>query len=245
MTEDLFLEIGPVLDRVEHIFREGLGVAPAVDKGDGDFATEVDVFIEGLLREELSRRTGIPVFGEETGGDSALLRAGRVWVVDPVDGTANFSAGNPLCSILLTLLEDGQPRLAVTSLPVFHHRVTAVAGGPLLRNGRPVVSRQETTQVGLSEVGPLAQALQGAFRPRITGSVGVNLSFCAQGVFCGAVSSSPNVWDNAAGVLLVQASGGIATAPDGSPWTPFSPGVVAGDRATHAVIIETSTKIQE
>ena len=81
------------VDQVEPIFRSGLGAQPARFKGQGDFATEVDLVIEQQLRDILTQMTGISVYGEESGG-SVL---DTVWVVDPMDGTANYSAGNPGC----------------------------------------------------------------------------------------------------------------------------------------------------
>ena len=56
------------VDQVDDLFRAGLGAAPARFKGEGDFATEVDLQIEQQLRVTLSQLTGIPVFGEESGG---------------------------------------------------------------------------------------------------------------------------------------------------------------------------------
>ena len=91
------------VDQVEPIFRSGLGAQPARFKGQGDFATEVDLVIEQQLRDILTQMTGIPVYGEESGG-SVL---DTVWVVDPIDGTANYSAGNPMAGILVALWTFG------------------------------------------------------------------------------------------------------------------------------------------
>ena len=55
------------VDSVSPAFIDGLGARPARFKGEGDFATEVDLAIESELRQSLTQLTGIPVFGEETG----------------------------------------------------------------------------------------------------------------------------------------------------------------------------------
>ena len=83
-------------------FVEGLGSAPALYKSSNDFATEVDLQIETTLRKHLTESTGIPVLGEEKGGQKL---SDALWVVDPIDGTANFSSGNPNCAVLISLLE--------------------------------------------------------------------------------------------------------------------------------------------
>ncbi|NED62038.1 inositol monophosphatase, partial [Streptomyces sp. SID10244] len=78
-------------------------------KGPTDFATQVDLDLERRIAGELADRTQIPVHGEEFGGPS--VTEGAVWVLDPVDGTYNYSTGVPLAGILLGLLVDGDPVL--------------------------------------------------------------------------------------------------------------------------------------
>lgn len=75
-------------------------------------------------------------------------------------------------------------------------------------------------------------------RPRMTGSVGIDSAFVAQGVFDGAVNFSPHPWDNATGALLVTAAGGVATDPEGNPWTAHSSGLVVGTSQVHAAILD-------
>lgn len=79
--------------------------------------------------------TGIEVHGEEFGGPAVDSR--WVWVLDPIDGTINYAAGSPLAAILLGLLHDGVPVAGLTWMPFTDQRYTAVAGGPLIKNGVP------------------------------------------------------------------------------------------------------------
>ena len=64
------------------------------------------------------------------------LDSDLVWVLDPIDGTFNYSSGLPTAAILLGLLRDGEPVLGLTWLPFIGQRYTAVAGGPVLRQRR-------------------------------------------------------------------------------------------------------------
>ena len=80
------------VDAAREIFVNELGAAPALHKGSGDFATAADLAVEELLRDKLTGATGIGVFGEEQGGE---LDEHACWVVDPIDGTSNYSTGNP------------------------------------------------------------------------------------------------------------------------------------------------------
>ncbi|AGF72835.1 inositol monophosphatase family protein [Corynebacterium halotolerans] len=247
-----------IVDDAERMFLAGVGADPSQLKQPGDFTTDVDLAIEDHLRRTLTRMTGLPVYGEESGG---TLDHRAVWVVDPVDGTSNYAAGNPMCAILVSLLVDNQPVAAVTSMPMLHRRLTAFEGSPLLVNGRAASPLTESSpliaQVGFSSVaspldspissivrqGLLSDLAETFLRPRITGSVGVDLAFAAQGIFGGAVSFSPYVWDNAAGVMLVRAAGGVVTDIEGKAWTPGATGVIAGTRAAHEEIMSTMNRI--
>ena len=104
-------------------------------KKGNDFATEVDLAIERQVVAALQATTGIGVHGEEFGGTD--LDSPWVWVLDPVDGTFNYAAGSPMAAILLALLHDGEPVAGLTWLPFIDERYTAVAGGPLMKNGAP------------------------------------------------------------------------------------------------------------
>lgn len=249
-----------VVDDCEKVFLAGLGTAPRVPKGNHDFATTADLQIEAMLRRDLTTLTGIPVYGEEGGGS---LDDPAVWVVDPIDGTSNYAAGNPMCAILISLLYEGRPIVALCSLPTMGKRLTAYEGSPLMINGaaQPPLAQagQEAEQIGFGSLVAssshgfhtrLRQELLAALvsthtRLRVTGSVGVDLAFTAMGIFTAAVTFSPFAWDNAAGVLLVQAAGGQATDLSGNPWTTESVGIVAGAKDKHQHILTTINQICE
>lgn len=235
------------VDQVDDLFRRGLGAAPARFKGEGDFATEVDLLIEQQLRQTLGQLTGIPVFGEESGGNLEET----VWVVDPVDGTANYSAGNPCCGILVSLLHDAKPVVAVADFPLLNRRVVAAQGMPLRTSGGPTTGfgggeeaqgfDESRGHVGCSSHLPTSlfnDLRETGLRPRMTGSVGLDNAFVAQGVFDGAVNFSPHPWDNAAGALIIKAAGGRVSDPEGNEWTANSKGFVGGTPQVHATILE-------
>lgn len=280
------------VDSVSPAFIDGLGARPARFKGEGDFATEVDLAIESDLRQSLTQLTGIPVFGEETGAaapgatydrgaaeyaaasesaarsphfleqqegaDAARIKAltsGPVWVVDPIDGTANYAAGNPLCGVLVALLMEGKPVAAVADFPLLGRRVAAAAGAPLRSVGGPrggfgggpdaLGFEDSRGHIGCSShlsTGIYRHLRHTGLRPRMTGSVGLDTAFVAQGVFDGALNFSIHPWDNAAGALLVKAAGGIATDPEGNEWTALSRGLVVGTPQVHATLMDAIDK---
>lgn len=247
-----------VVDDCEKVFLAGLGRAERVAKGPYDFATTADLKIELMLRRELTALTGIPVYGEEGGGS---LDDPAVWVVDPIDGTSNYAAGNPMCAILVSLLHHGRPIVALCSLPTMGKRLTAFEGSPLIVNGAPqpplTSPAAELVQIGVgSQITPksapsqlnvrqrlMKELVASHTRLRVTGSVGVDLAFTALGIFAGSVTFSPFAWDNAAGALLVQAAGGAVTDLAGNPWRPESVGLVAGATNIQSDILATIKQI--
>ncbi|QTJ64620.1 inositol monophosphatase family protein [Rhodococcus sp. ZPP] len=252
--QELLAVAGELLDGVHDRFVAGVGSPSAVHKGPDDFATALDLELEKRLTGELQDRTGIAVHGEEFGGPD--LDAGLVWVLDPIDGTFNYSAGLPTAGTLLALLDDGVPVLGFTWLPLVGRRYAAVADGPLLEGGLPLPRLTETSLassiVGMGALnidsrgripGPyrlqvLAQLSRVSSRIRIHGSTGVDLAFTAAGILGGTVVFGHNAWDNAAGVALVRAAGGVVTDLAGQPWTIASDSVLAGAPGVHGEILD-------
>ena len=252
LTDDptrLLAVASELLDAASERFVAGVGAPSAVAKGPRDFATAVDLELERRLTDELRDRTGIDVHGEEFGGPE--LTTGTTWVLDPIDGTFNYSAGLPLAGMLLALVSDGVPVLGLTWLPLLGHRYAAVEGGPLLDNGEPIPTLVPGTLrdamiafgtfnvasrgriPGSYRLGTLAELSKVSGRMRMHGSTGVDLAFTAAGVLGGSVVFGHHPWDNAAGVAQVRAAGGVVTDLAGEPWTITSDSVLAGAPGVH------------
>lgn len=243
-----------VLDEVAERFVTGHGAPRSVDKGPNDFATELDLELERRITRELTDRTGIAVHGEEFGGPSAS--EGTVWLLDPIDGTVNYSAGLPMAGILLALVQDGRPVVGLTWLPLTGQRFAAVEGGPLWCNGEAAEQlkpgRLEDVMVGVGSfdidsrgrvpgtkrLAVITELSRRVSRLRMHGSTGVDLAYTASGALGAAVVFGHHPWDNAAGVALVRAAGGIATDFDGEPWRTGSGPVIAAAPGIHAEILD-------
>jgi myo-inositol-1(or 4)-monophosphatase len=243
-----------ILDAAMGPFLEGHRADSAVRKKGNDFATDVDLSIERQVVEALSEATGIGVHGEEFGGPD--VDSEWVWVLDPVDGTFNYAAGSPMAAILLGLVHHGDPVAGLTWLPFTNDRYTAVAAGPLMKNGAAQPSLQPTKLAdalvgagsfsadsrgrfpGRYRLAVLEQLSRVSSRLRMHGSTGIDLAFVADGILGGAISFGSQVWDHAAGVALVRAAGGIVTDLAGEPWTPGSKSALAGAPRAHAEILE-------
>ncbi|SIS20239.1 inositol monophosphatase family protein [Williamsia sterculiae] len=243
-----------VLDSVADRFIDGVGAPSAVDKGGNDFATQVDLDLERIISAEIADRTGIAVHGEEFGGPA--VDSETVWVLDPVDGTFNYSAGVPLTGILLALMHDGQPVIGLTWLPLLGRNYAAHGDSPLFCNDEALPALSPTSlpdsvvtfgafnidsrgrYPGRWRLDVLGRLSRRVSRIRLFGSTGVDLAFSAAGLVGGTVGFGHHAWDNAAGVFLVRAAGGVATDLAGNPWRVDSPSVLTGDPGVHAELVE-------
>jgi myo-inositol-1(or 4)-monophosphatase len=243
-----------LLDEASTRFVTGVGAPSAVAKGHNDFATELDLELERSLSAALLDRTGIAVHGEEFGGPD--LTSGQVWVLDPIDGTYNYSAGLPLSGMLLALIEDGRPVLGLTWLPLLGERYAVAAGGPVLRNGEPLPrlapARLADSMIAFGAFNVDSRGrIPGRFRfdllgvlsrlssrVRMHGSTGVDLAYTAAGVLGGSIVFGYHAWDNAAGALMVESAGGVVTDLAGEPWTIESGSVLAAAPGVHEELLE-------
>lgn len=239
-----------ILDAAAPEFLAGLGAPNAIAKGTTDFATELDLALERRIAADLVRRTGIAVHGEEFGGPDP--GRGAVWLVDPIDGTFNYSTGLPLCAMLLALVVDGEPVIGLTWVPGLGQRFAAHRGGELLVDGAVAAPLRGGSGLHSSAVGYVSYspAAGGAFpgaqrarvqgeitarqgRIRVHGSIGTDMAYVAAGYLAGAVSYGRHPWDHAAGVALVRAAGGRATDIFGREWTVDTPSLVVGAPGVH------------
>lgn len=212
-------------------------------KGRGNFTTETDLAVETAVLERL--RTEYPehaVLSEETSGGVTDWQSGWLWVVDPLDGTHNYSQGIPTFSFTIALCHDGEPVLGLTYAPVTGEEFFAVKGNGLTVNGEPA-SASATPSLAQSVLGLdlgyddsraakllslLTELWPGVQSVRVMGSAALGLAFAACGRFDVFVHNFLFPWDLAAGILLVQEGGGLILDREGGSVTIYSQGIIAG-----------------
>ena len=102
-------------------------------KADASFVTEADLATERAIRDLLAaERPGDGVFGEEFGAEGD---GSRRWIIDPIDGTANYLKGIPMWATLIALAVDGVPHVGVVSQPAIGRRWWAATGEGAWTNG--------------------------------------------------------------------------------------------------------------
>ncbi|HEX8939852.1 MAG TPA: inositol monophosphatase family protein [Candidatus Limnocylindrales bacterium] len=213
----LLVERSGRLERIDH-------------KGPRDVVTEVDHLSEALVIEGIHDRfPDDAVLAEESGRTAARGAAapnGRVWIVDPLDGTINYANGIPFYCVALALAVDGEPVVGVVHDPVRGETFSATADGPALLDGEPIaVVHKERLQdlVVTVAVGGSVRRRRAVVKQvraaRSMGSAALTLAYVANGRFdVYAQGAGLSSWDLAAAGLVAERAGARVTALDGSPW---------------------------
>jgi myo-inositol-1(or 4)-monophosphatase len=186
-----------------------------------DIKLELDVrcqkLIEKILRAAFPE---IPLLGEE--GDSGDVTAEYRWVVDPIDGTVNYFYGMPHAAVSIALQRRGQSIVGVIYGPFTDELWTTIRGEPTRLNGKTVrVSSRsnladtviamgfskdrENLEKTLPHLNRLARRVK---KIRIMGSAALELASVASGRLDAYIERTINLWDVAAGQLLVENAGG-------------------------------------
>jgi myo-inositol-1(or 4)-monophosphatase len=224
--------------------------AGVVSKAPGDYVSEVDLRSEETVREALERDApGIAFFGEEGGGSRADLG----WVVDPLDGTANFLHGFPVVGVSVALVEAGRPVVGAVHAPMLDETYTAVREAGAFRDGRPLAVADRPAASAICTTGfpfkrkhrldDYRKVFEGAFLAledlRRAGAASLDLAWTAAGVFDGFFELGLGPWDVAAGALLILEAGGVVTDWAGDPEAWFRTGdVLAGPPPVHQLLLD-------
>jgi myo-inositol-1(or 4)-monophosphatase len=201
-------------------------------KGPRDVVTEVDHLCEALVMAAVQERYPADAFYAEEIGEvassPALVGSGRVWIVDPLDGTVNYANGIPFFCISIALVADGRPVVGVVHDPSRGETFAAAIDGPALRNGNPIwVGDKELLEDlvvtlavgGRGTVRKRHAAVKAIRAHRSMGSAALTLSYVGCGRFdVYAQGAGLSAWDVAAAGLIAESAGATVTSLDGSPW---------------------------
>jgi len=178
-------------------------------KSDSTPVTDADRATERLLRELIARdRPGEGVLGEEEGDDAfSSIR----WILDPIDGTRNFSRGIPVWATLIALERDGEVTCGVVSAPALGRRWWAAGGEGAFVDGEAIrvsgVSELAQASVSCSYGRDLARLEPQVWHARGLGDFWQHM-LVAEGALDAAVDSRLSVWDYAAVEPIVTEAGG-------------------------------------
>ena len=217
-----------------------------------DPVTEADLALDRLLKERLLD-VGEGWLSEETRDDRSRLRRKRVWVVDPLDGTKEFVAGIPEWCVAVGLVEDGIAVAGGVFNPSAGFLALGAEGAGCLLNGIGVATSDSATLERATILASRSEVDRGEWEPwiksglrvRPMGSVAYKLARVACGLADATWTLVPkNEWDVAAGVALVNASGGRVVSIDGSEprfnqTSSLLPGLIASGPKLFATLTRT------
>ncbi len=216
-------------------------------KGPIDMVTEADQASEALISERL--RAAFPdhdLLGEE-GARGSTSNSPYRWVIDPLDGTTNFTHGLPTFAVSIGLENDGAPMVGVVYDPMRDEMFVAKRGAGATLNGQPlhVAATSELFRAllvtGFSytmELRALQAEIWRDFLTRVqairqTGSAALNLCYIAAGRLDGYWERGISPWDVAAGALMVIEAGGVVTSMTGGAYRSDDREILASNGFLH------------
>lgn len=219
-----------------------------LDKADRTTLTDADLASEQILLSHLrSRFPHDGVLSEEAG---QAAQGERTWVLDPLDGTTNFSRGLPFFAVSVGLLVGSEPAVAAIYLPKLGELFTATRGGVACLNGRPIrvsplgdvaqamvnvyFDRRNALEQGLELHRRIALTCEG--RVKTMGSTASMLCYVACGRLDAFARSVTKIFDFVAGLLIVERAGGRVTDFTGMPLRRTGQSILATNGHLHPVL---------
>jgi myo-inositol-1(or 4)-monophosphatase len=216
-------------------------------KSETDLVTEADLQSEQLILESLRRHFPEDMFlTEETGQHGHGSK--RMWLIDPLDGTINFTHELPFFAVSVAFQVQAETMLGVVYSPRTQELFEGVKGAGAFLNQRPITVSKTTKLIDsllatgfphtvhqnpgevMKRFGNLAVRGQAIRR---MGSAALDLCYVAAGRFAGFWEQDLKPWDTAAGALLVEEAGGRVTDFEGNPFNPFLKTVLASNSLIH------------
>jgi myo-inositol-1(or 4)-monophosphatase len=191
-------------------------------KGAQDFITAADSEVERVITERLRARfPGYAFLGEEGGASvSNVDGSDALWVIDPIDGTANFAHGIPHFCVSIAFLSGGELALGAIAAPMYGELYRARLGRGAFLNDRPMRVTDTNIKQAVVELGWSSRRTVRAYTAMVehvlatgatfmrAGSGALGLAYVAAGRTHGYCELHINSWDTLAGLLMVREAGG-------------------------------------
>lgn len=233
-----------------------LGEDDVRDKGVHDLVTRIDEEAQHIIVSVLQDAfPAYSVLAEEGADPDGTPRAaeGHRWIIDPIDGTTNFTHGVPPYAVSIALQHGADMVVGVVLDAAHGDLFTAIRGGGAFMNGARIrVSRTPVLDQSLLTTGfpyrafghvdayldVLRYLFKAARAVRRPGTASIDLAYVACGRFDGFFETGLNPWDIAAGMLLVEEAGGRVTDYRGAPDPTFTQQVLATNGRIHEAMLE-------
>jgi myo-inositol-1(or 4)-monophosphatase len=215
-------------------------------KKDRSLVTEADVESEQLIKTVLEGKfPDYSFLGEESGLEE--VESDYLWAVDPLDGTTNYMIRNPFFDVSIGLIYNSNPILGVVYYPYEDELFTAEKGEGAFLNGEKIgvskMNRLEDSvgsfcnnrsEAAIRRMAPIfidVKLVTNKFRQ--LGAGGLELGYVACGRTDSFMMPDTNLWDVAAGTIVVREAGGRVTDFEGNPYSIESPDILATNGGIH------------
>ena len=200
-------------------------------KGVQDMVSNADLEVETFVRTQIAAQFPEDgIVGEEHG--SVASRSGWTWVIDPIDGTANFVAGIPQWCVILACVQDDETKVGVIFEPCHDEMFWTTSGqGAYVNDTKLSVARTtglDNGSVGVGMNGRTATHMASDLIVELSKRGGLMLSYVAAGRLIGYTEAHMNAWDCLAGQLLVAEAGGKIEAQSADAMLANGGRVIAG-----------------
>ena len=178
-------------------------------KGPSDFVSNADTKAEKIIINELIKaKKNYSILGEE-GGSKINSDSENVWIIDPIDGTTNFLHGVPHFAISIALKSNNEIVSGLIYDPIKDEMFYAEKdNGAFFNNQRIKVSKKKDIEGCLFGTGG-KEKIKVDLITRKSGSAALDMAYVAAGRYDGYFQNNLNLWDVAAGIIIVKEAGGI------------------------------------
>jgi myo-inositol-1(or 4)-monophosphatase len=178
------------------------------NKGPYDFVTNADIKVEKIIIDELKKaKPNYSILSEEKG--IQINKDKKTWIIDPIDGTVNFLHGIPHFAISIALKDENEIVSGVVCDPIKNEIFYAEKNnGAYFNNQRIRVSKKNNLSDCLFVTGGKIEH-EYEFPFRKSGSAALDLVYVAAGRYDGYFQKKLNLWDIAAGIIILKEAGGL------------------------------------
>ena len=183
-------------------------------KGPSDFVSNADTKAEKIIIEELKKaKPNYSILSEEDGSETNKDKE-NVWIIDPIDGTTNFLHGVPHFAISIALKSENEIISGLIYDPIKDEMFYAEKNnGSFFNNKRIRVSKKKEIENCLFATGG-KEEVNIELITRKSGSAALDMAYVAAGRYDGYFQNKLNLWDIAAGIIIVKEAGGIVNTID-------------------------------
>lgn len=227
-------------------------------KNKHEIVTPADLASEKIILAAIKKHFPEHNILSEEVGKTGNQKSDYLWLIDPLDGTTNFSMGNPLFSISIALTKNERIVLGIIYVPFLDELYLAQAGKTSTLNNKKInISQVNKINDALLTFchGNDGQSIKRAINIhhyfkttardiRQIGSAAIELALVARGKTEAIIIPGAHPWDVAAGVLLVRGAGGVVTDMFGHEWQLNSDGIIASNKKISDCLIRTVKNIK-